>query len=326
MIKMNLIKEIRKRPDVIWLLPIHILTIIFQFFIIGDSMFQILPIAEASALEVIATSAEIVAGLYGLTLTGYIFFMDYLQEQIRDNALVSEVVKLLRKRYYKIICIISAQTIIAIVAAIILNFYDLQSECLPTGILRFLVDECLFLMITVVIAIVYFVLDIVNPDKIAKVSQKHKELMEEAEEEIESAIPVDIQLEETRENFTRTEPNVSEMANSKQAFKKFKMPSVRKEEKGSVQEFVKDYQEIEALLKNCCKGFVDSHFPRGSFAVGTVKEFMLPLNAQNPRLFAKISRLQQYYCYMMFSKEQTVSKKMCNLAREVKAELLKMQQ
>ncbi len=321
---MNLVKELKKRPDTIWLLPINALTIFFQFLILGDSIFQVLPIAEDSALQVIGTGAEIVAGLYGLTLTGYIFFMDYLQEQIRDNALVSEVVKLLRRRYYKIICVISAQTIIAIVAAIILNFYDLQSEFLPAGILRFLVDECLFLMITVVIAIVYFVLDIVNPDKIAKVSQKHKELMEEAEEEIESAIPVDIQLEETRESFTRTEQNVSEKVNSKQPSKKFKMPAARKEEKGNVQEFIKDYQEIEVLLKNCCKGLVSSYVPRESFTVGGMKEFMIPLNAQNPRLFAKISRLQQYYCYMMFSKEQTVSKKMCILAKEVKAELIKM--
>mgnify|MGYP003316697107 CR=1 FL=1 len=53
--------------------------------------------------------------------------------------------------------------------------------------------------------------------------------------------------------------------------------------------------------------------------------WLLPINGQNHMLFTKITRLHQYYSCLMFSNEPTVSKRMCILAKEIKAELLKMQ-
>lgn len=328
---MNMIKQLKKRPDAIWLLPITISTIIFQVLIVVDSIFRILPIAEDSALQIMATGAEIIAGLYGLTLTGYIFFMDYLQEQIRDNALIAEVVMLLRRRYYKMICIISVESVAAIIVAIILNFYDLQSQVLPLGVLRFFVNETFYLMIGVVFAIVYFVLDIVNPDKIARVSQKHKELMEEAEEEIEKVIPVDIQMEEKKEpeeekQFDKKHrlPHVFHKKETEKV-KSPKAPVIKRDEKGDLQEFLDDYNEIENILRGSYKGMSGSQFLKNPFNPVSLREILIPINGQNHVLFAKVTRLHQYYSYMMFGHEQTVSKKMCELAKEVKAELLSLQ-
>ena len=60
---MKLIQEIRKRPDVIWLLPITMITAFSQFLVVTDCIFKILPIAEEAALQIMATGAEIIAGL-----------------------------------------------------------------------------------------------------------------------------------------------------------------------------------------------------------------------------------------------------------------------
>jgi len=330
---MSLIKSLKKRPDAIWFLPITLSTTFFQILIIVDSIFRILPIAEESALQIMATGAEIIAGLYGLTLTGYIFFMDYLQEQIRDNELVSEVVMLLRKRYYKMICIISAETVMAIILAIVLNFYDLQSNVLPLEILRFIVNETFFLMLGVVFAIVYFVLDIVNPDKIAHVSQQHKELLEEAEEEIERVIPVDVQLKEAEEDEQEEKQSEKKQRfvlgfHKKEKTKRAENKTAVEEKAvtGDLQEFLKDYQEIEAILLECCKGMAANSLRRNPFNPVALREAMMSANGQNHMLFSKITRLHQYYSYMMFSNEQTVSKRMCKLAKEIKAELIKIQQ
>ncbi len=333
---MKLLKKLKKRPDVIWLLPITITAIVSQLLIGADCIFGILPIAEESALAIMATGAEIIAGLYGLTLTGYIFFMDYLQEQIRDNALVAEVVTLLRKRYYKMICFISLETVAAIIMTIALNFYDIQSNFIPMRVLRFLVNETLFFMINIVFAIIYFVLDIVNPDKIARVSLKHKEILEEEEENVETVIPVDVELENSPDE-AQTKGNLKawldkkKMEKKTESLKKSGKRSAgadnhrnRMERKGDLQEFLKDYQEIEEILMEGCKGLAANSLRRNPFNPVALREAVISANGKDPMLFAKITRLHQYYSYMMFSNEQTVSKRMCNLAKEIKTELLNM--
>ncbi len=318
---MSLKKLIKKYPDAIWVIPILFTTIFFQIMIAIDSMYQIMPITE-DAIQVMLTGAEVVAGLYGLTFTGYIFFMDYLQEQIQDDELISEVVILLKTRYYKIILVISVYTFIAIVMAMLLNFFGLETPYLSERIIRFLMSETLFLMLSIVAFIIYFVLDIINPKKMARISLQYKELLEAAEDEVNGEIGEE-EIDEMEGN-TKVEKEIKNIEAVERRKKQEIIKETTKRTEGNLQGFLQDYKEIEELLMVEYKSFAQNQIQRNLGKPIRFKDTLILLKGFNESLFLKTTRLHQYYSYMVFSNEATVSQKMCQLAKEVKEELIKI--
>ncbi len=318
---MSLKNLMKKYPDAIWIIPILFTTIFFQIMIAIDSIYQIMPITE-DAIQVMLTGAEVVAGLYGLTFTGYIFFMDYLQEQIQDDELISEVVILLKTRYYKIILVISLYTFIAIVMAMVLNFFGLETPYLSERIVRFLMSETLFLMVSIVAFIIYFVLDIINPKKMARISLQYKELLEAAEDEANGEIDEE-EIDEMEGN-TKVEKEIKSIETVERRKKQEIIKETTKRTEGNLQEFLQDYKEIEELLMVEYKSFAQNQIQRNLGKPIRFKDSLILLKGFNESLFLKTTRLHQYYSYMVFSNEATVSKKMCQLAKEVKAELIKI--
>lgn len=323
---MDFKKLIKKYPDAIWIMPILFTTIFFQIMIAIDSMYQIMPITE-DAIQVMLTGAEVVAGLYGLTFTGYIFFMDYLQEQIQEDDLISEVVILLKTRYYKIILVISVYTFIAIVMAMLLNFFGLETSYLSERIVRFLMSETLFLMLSIVAFIIYFVLDIINPKKMARISLQYKELLEAAEDEANGKIDeeeIDEEEIDEIEGNTQLEKEIKSIEAVERRKNQEIIKETTKRTEGNLQEFLQDYKEIEELLMVEYKSFAQNQIQRNLGKPIRFKDTLILLKGFNESLFLKTTRLHQYYSYMVFSNEATVSKKMCQLAKEVKAELIKI--
>ena len=58
---------------------------IVQVLVILDCFFPLLEYAPDAVSSVMSTCSEVLAGLYGITLTGYIFFADRFKDTSRDD-------------------------------------------------------------------------------------------------------------------------------------------------------------------------------------------------------------------------------------------------
>ena len=69
------------------------------------------PLKENQILYLYSASAQVLAGIYGLTLTGFIFFRNELsREEFNDDSLV-DAVNRLKFRYFEMLMFITALTI-----------------------------------------------------------------------------------------------------------------------------------------------------------------------------------------------------------------------
>ena len=261
-------------PRIVWIAMIGSGVLMFQILIGVISVYPIMEISPEALFQAMATSAEVIAGLYGITLAGYIFFLDHLQEKVEKNPLLSDVVTLLKQRYHKMVLLLSGNTVLVIFSTLGLIVYGPENFFLPEVIYRFWVYETLFLIFTDVLLIIYFIVTVVDPDKISRISSQYKKKMSGVNGEL-----------------------------------------------GDLQTFLSDYDEIEHILVEYSERQATKYMMQNPI------KSMRSLNSVEIRkwindiLVRKLIKISQYYSYMVFSQEMTVSKEMYEMTREVKTEL-----
>lgn len=111
-----------------------------------------------------STSAQVVAAIYGLTLTGYVFFREILDKKKQDDDSLDGLVDELLKRYYKYISCITVLTF----AAIILCFVTIAYE---KGVfLNAFINVSVSAVVCDLFFILFFVILIMCPNSIAQIS------------------------------------------------------------------------------------------------------------------------------------------------------------
>lgn len=269
---------LKTHPSALVLIGIVLVGIYLQWMIIGISFSPVEAFSMESIGDVLGTSAEVVAGLYGLTLTGYIFFLDRLQQKADDDELLEDIIALLKKRYHNMVLILSISCFSVILLAFTFIIYNPKSDLLPDYMYHFWGYESLFVVFVTLIFNIYFILTVVDPDKIPRVSLQYKQ----------------------------------KLSNSDKAF-------------GSLQEFLQDYEDIERLLREKSEGLAISQIgtnPWKALKHLNGKERLEIRKLLDDPLLKKLTALGQYYSYMVFSQEMTVTKEMCDMAKEVKEELM----
>ena len=251
-----------------------------QWVIVGVSVSRVQPFSMEALAGVLTTSAEVVAGLYGLTLTGYIFFLDRLQQKADDDELLEDIITLLKKRYHNMVLILSVTCFSVIALSFTYIIYDVESNLLPDYIYRFWGFEALLMVFVALVFNIYFVITVVDPDKIPRASLQYKQKLSSSETEL-----------------------------------------------GSLQEFLQDYEDIEELLMQKGKGLAVSQIgtnPWKAIKHLNGKERIEIRKLLSDPLLKDLTILSQYYSYMVFSQEMTVTKEVCQLAKNVKNELEKV--
>jgi len=268
---------IKKHPTLLIWFTIAAVGVYMQCIIVGVSVSPVQAFSMEALSGVLTTSAEVVAGLYGLTLTGYIFFLDRLQQKAEDDELLEDIITLLKKRYHNMVLILSVTCFSVIALAFSFIIYDANSNLLPEYFYRFWGFEALLMVFVALIFNIYFVITVVDPDKILRASLQYKQKLSNSETEL-----------------------------------------------GSLQEFLQDYEDIEKLLIDKSTGLAVSHIgtnPWKAIKHLNGKEKIEIRKIVSDPLLKNLTKLSQYYSYMVFSQEMTVTKEMCQLAREVKEEL-----
>ena len=171
--------QLHRYPYLVGLLSVGIISVIAQIIVVLDCFFPIIALETDAVCSVMSTCSEVVAGLYGITLTGYIFFADRFQNISRDGESLYDAVQDQLLRYNHLAGIISVMCLVCIVCGEGIVLYG-TNTLLPQWMYRFLVNETLLLFFWTFDFILYFVISVLDPQKVSRIStQKKKKLSDD---------------------------------------------------------------------------------------------------------------------------------------------------
>ena len=171
-------RTMHQYPYLIGLLSFGILTGIVQLLVILDCVFPLLEYAPDAVSSVMSTCSEVLAGLYGITLTGYIFFADRFKDTSRDDESLYDAVQALLIRYNHLAGFISLMCLVCTVMAEGIVLYG-TNTLLPAGLHRFWINETLLMCFCTFDLILYFVISVLDPHKIERISKQKKSKISE---------------------------------------------------------------------------------------------------------------------------------------------------
>lgn len=135
----------------------------------------ILLLSENQILYLYSTSAQVIAGVYGLTLTGFIFFRNELsREEFEDETLI-QAVENLKERYFRILLFVTTLSIVTLIMANLTISSKIEGgESLTTILMN--ITQSSFVLNLLVIA--YFIFDVIAPKRIELASKKIQRLVD----------------------------------------------------------------------------------------------------------------------------------------------------
>ena len=166
-------KSIHRYPYLIGLLTVGVLIGIVQILVVLDCFFPLITYSPDAVSSVMSTSSEVLAGLYGITLTGYIFFADRFQNTSKEDESLYDAVQALLLRYNHMAGFISLLCLICTILAEGVVLYG-TNTMLPPALYRFWVNETLLLSVSTFQLILYFVISVLDPHKVNRISSQKK--------------------------------------------------------------------------------------------------------------------------------------------------------
>lgn len=170
--------SLRRYPYFAGILSVAAIAVLLQLFAIMDCFFPVIRYEADSVSTVMSTCAEVLAGLYGLTLTGYIFFSDRFQNTSKEDESLYDAVQALLLRYNHMAGFISLMCLVCIVLGEGIVLYG-ANTLLPRGVYRFWVNETLLLYFLTFDFILYFVISVLDPHKVSRISSQRKAKLSE---------------------------------------------------------------------------------------------------------------------------------------------------
>lgn len=165
--------SMHRYPYLIGLLSFAVLTGIVQILVILDCFFPLIEYAPDAVSSVMSTCSEVLAGLYGITLTGYIFFADRFKDTSREDESLYDAVQALLIRYNHLAGFISLMCLVCTVMAEGVVLYG-TNTLLPAGLYRFWINETLLLSFGTFNLILYFVISVLDPHKVNRISNQKR--------------------------------------------------------------------------------------------------------------------------------------------------------
>lgn len=272
-----LMKQLHRYPYMIGLISVAVLSVIAQILIIVDVFHPLIRLDVDAVSSVMSTCSEVIAGMYGITLTGYIFFADRFQDTSREDESLYDVVQALLIRYNHMAGLISLMSMVCIVLGEGIVLYG-ANTLLPDRVYRFWVDETLLLFFWTFDFILYFVISVLDPQKVNRISSQKK-----------GKLSGDTEM-------------------------------------GDLQEFLADYKAIETALFTLMDRLISSSpfipgstgkKPRTVYTLETLRNY----SRISFQLWRKLEQLRQYYNLTIHDPNLTVTREMCDLAKEVRSDL-----
>ena len=270
-------KRLHSYPYWIGLLCMGGISAVVQVLAALDCFFPLIAYETDAVSTVMSTCAEVLAGLYGITLTGYIFFADRFQNTSREDESLYDAVQALLLRYNHIAGFISLMCLACIVLGEGIVLYG-TNTLLPDGLYRFWVNETLLLYFLTFDFVLYFVISVLDPHKVSRISSQKKAKLSED-----------------------TAP-------------------------GDPEQFMADWAAIEETLQALYEKLVrDVRLLPGAGKnkprIVHTLELLRNYGRISAGLWRRLDKLRQYHNLTLHDPNMTVSREMCGMARELRAEL-----
>lgn len=166
-------KKLRRYPYFLGLLSVGGIAAIAQILVILDSFIPFILYETDAVSSVMSTCSEVIAGMYGITLTGYIFFADRFQNTSKEDESLYDAVQALLLRYNHMAGFLSLMSLVCIVCGEAIVLYG-NNTVLPRWLYRFIVNETLLLFFVTFDFILYFVISVLDPHKVSRISTQKK--------------------------------------------------------------------------------------------------------------------------------------------------------
>lgn len=270
-------QSLHRYPYLIGLLSFGVIAGIVQILVILDGFFPLIEYASDAVSSVMSTCSEVLAGLYGITLTGYIFFADRFKDTSDEDESLYDAVQALLIRYNHMAGFISLMCLACIVLAEGIVLYG-TNTLLPAGLHRFWINETLLLCFCTFDLILYFVISVLDPHKVKRISSQKK-------------------------------AKISEDTTA-----------------GNPEEFLAVWREIEDNLFALREELISKtrFVPgggKGKPQIVQTLEVLRNYGRINYNLWKKLDKLRQYHNLSLHDVNMAVSQEMCDLAKNVLAEL-----
>jgi len=239
-----------------------------------------LKLNENQVLYLFSTSAQVVAGIYGLTLTGFIFFRNELTREALEVDTLVQAVESLKQRYFTLLLFITTFAGLTLLVSNLAISYEAILGANGRNALFINVGQSAF--VTTLLAIAYFVFDVIYPNRI----------------EVENRWLQD-----------QVDPTRSE------------------QRKGSLEDFVRNYNRIEVLLLDAGRPYQEktsnSHEPRIPRRMSNARlaEFLFRSERIGKDLFHRLQDLITLRNSIIHGAEPAVSQEIVDASARVLADL-----
>lgn len=228
---------------------------------------------ENQILYLFSTSAQVIAAIYGLTLTGFIFFRNELSREESEDETLAEPVESLKARYFVLLVFITILVCFTLILANLAISYEGAGRNWITSLIINAGQSAFF---TSLFAVTYFIFDVVAPKRI---EQESKSLQSEVD------------------------------------------PAVVGAAKGSLEEFLRNYNEIEAVLATAGENYSDKAVARSSYVRRISNTRLAEILFRNERidklLFAQLRELITLRNSIIHGADPVVSQAIVNTSADV---------
>lgn len=125
-------------------------------------------------LSIVSTCSEIIAGLYGITLAGYTFFLSRIDSLCASDSTLDYVVSSIKNRFKYLIWYITSNVMMTLLISIVLMYSPVPSSERIGFFYRLFCNEFVLFMVFSTALILYYSILVIDPNCIEKEALKLK--------------------------------------------------------------------------------------------------------------------------------------------------------
>lgn len=165
-----------------------------------------LKLNENQILYLFSTSAQVLAGIYGLTLTGFIFFRNELSREEFEDETLADAVESLKGRYFTMLVFITGLVLLTFALSSLVMAKESGEHSLVTTLLM---NSGQSAFGTSLLAISYFIFDVTSPKRIEVASRALQKKVDPTK-----GAPAKGNLEDFLRNYNQIEKLLSDYESS----------------------------------------------------------------------------------------------------------------
>lgn len=260
--------------------------IIFEIIISIFSFHSFIIINENQLLYASSTLSQVVATLFGLSVTGYIFLDEKLKNDMEADQSLIDIVGELKNKYKSKIILTGILTFSGIFLCIINICFGINNVLFSIFLNNFILNNSIFISLLSIFKIILFIIQIIDPEKIQKesnIGKKHLAKNLEAKSNI---------------NFNR-DSNV----------------------KVSLEDFLTTYNDIESKISEIVNSVKINNLNDKNKNIYQNLKILQSSEKIDMELLNKIDSLRKYRNYLVHGQDMAINAKFYYLAKDIKEEL-----